>query len=91
MPKYRKKPVVIDAEQWRGHGDNNPLIKPYHPVNVGVTCEICGILLSDHGGIETLEGIMKVCPKDFIITGIQGERYCCKQDIFYRTYDMVEE
>ena len=36
--------------------------------------------------IHTLEGDMKANPGDFIITGIDGERYPCQADIFYRTY-----
>ena len=28
---------------------------------------------------------------DFIITGVHGEQYPCKPDIFYETYDLIEE
>lgn len=41
--------------------------------------------------IETLEGVMKASVGDFIITGISGEQYPCKPDIFVRTYEMVVE
>ena len=41
--------------------------------------------------IDTLEGPHFVTPGDWIITGIQGERYPCKPDIFAATYDPVEE
>lgn len=41
--------------------------------------------------IETLEGTMHASIGDFIITGVNGEQYPCKPDIFYRTYDPVEE
>lgn len=40
--------------------------------------------------IETLEGVMHASVGDFIITGIQGEKYPCKPDIFYDTYEPVE-
>lgn len=40
--------------------------------------------------IETLEGTMHASIGDFIITGVNGEKYPCKPDIFYRTYDPVE-
>ena len=36
--------------------------------------------------IETLEGVMTAEPGDFIITGVAGETYPCKDDIFRRTY-----
>ena len=39
--------------------------------------------------IKTLEGDMKASPGDFIITGINGEKYPCKAEIFYRTYEEV--
>ena len=41
--------------------------------------------------IETLEGIMHASIGDFIITGVHGEQYPCKPDIFYETYDFIEE
>ena len=41
--------------------------------------------------IETLEGTMKADPGDWIITGIKGEQYPCKPDIFEATYERVEE
>lgn len=41
--------------------------------------------------IETLEGTMTASPGDYIITGVKGERYPCKPDIFEATYDPVEE
>jgi hypothetical protein len=44
-----------------------------------------------HGWIETLEGGHIVCPGDYIITGVKGERYPCKPDIFEATYEKVEE
>jgi hypothetical protein len=40
-----------------------------------------------HGWIETLEGGHTVCPGDWIITGIRGEYYPCKPNIFELTYE----
>lgn len=53
-------------------------------------CAVCGGVLRLHGWIETLEGGHIVCPGDWIITGVQGEHYPCKPDIFAATYDLVE-
>ena len=39
--------------------------------------------------IHTLEGDMKAMPGDYIITGINGEKYPCKPDIFHKTYDEI--
>ena len=37
--------------------------------------------------IETLEGTMHASPGDYIITGVHGEQYPCKPDIFKKTYE----
>ena len=60
--KYRKKPVIIEAEQ-----------------------------LTKLTFIQTLEGTMQGNPGDWLITGVKGERYPCKDDIFRATYEPVEE
>ena len=59
--KFRKKPVVIEAEQTS-------------------TFQI----------IPTLEGAMTAGPGDWIITGVKGERYPCKPDIFEATYEPAD-
>ena len=41
--------------------------------------------------IHTLEGDMKASVGDFIITGVNGEQYPCKPDIFEKTYEKIEE
>ena len=41
--------------------------------------------------IETLEGTMHANVGDFIITGVKGEKYPCKPDVFLLTYDEVDE
>jgi hypothetical protein len=89
MTAYRKKPVTIDATQWFKKGD--------HPeVTGGVVaeegesdpkCKHCGQVLLAHGWIKTLEGGHIVCPGDWIITGVKGEHYPCKSDIFAATYE----
>lgn len=52
-------------------------------------CKNCGIIMHLHGWIDTLEGGHIVCPGDWIITGIKGEQYPCKPDIFEITYKSV--
>jgi len=74
MPFYRKKPITITAEQWF----------PGKKIK-GVTQTTTG-----HAAfIVTLEGTMQVNPGDWIITGVKGEIYPCKQDIFEQTYERV--
>lgn len=52
-------------------------------------CRHCEAQMHNHGWIDTKEGGHIVCPRDFIITGVKGERYPCKPDIFAETYELV--
>ena len=94
--KFRKKPVVIEAEQYLGpEFVRDPEVPPAVPPGVGW---MPTTTVGARGGawvvlvpvIETLEGRMRVTPGDWIITGIQGERYPCKPDIFEATYEPVD-
>lgn len=112
--KYRKKPVVIEATQWRKNGDHpqDDVMRPFedtgktptepregavvryyrHPRVPGTDfCAHCKTMFHDHGWIDTLEGGHIVCPGDWIITGVKGENYPCKPDIFAATYEPVSE
>nr|DAN42395.1 MAG TPA: PGDYG protein [Caudoviricetes sp.] len=40
--------------------------------------------------IDTLEGVMKASPGDWIITGVDGEKYPVKPDIFQKTYEILK-
>jgi hypothetical protein len=74
--KFRKKPVVIEATQWFKMGDHLAVEK--HDREEGF------------GKVYTLEGEHVVTPGDWIITGVKGEHYPCKPDIFEMTYERVE-
>ena len=50
-------------------------------------CEQCGKTHHVHGWIDTLEQGHRVCPGDWIITGVAGEMYPCKPLIFDATYE----
>lgn len=108
MAQFRKKPVVIQAHQWRMNGDHpddfsdrdnadgrpqrEGMVVRYfrHPdVSGEKACEHCGMTMHAHGWIDTLEGGHIVCPGDWIITGVKGERYPCKPDIFEATYERI--
>ena len=41
--------------------------------------------------IETLEGTMTGNPGDWLITGVEGEQYVCKNSVFQATYEIVEK
>lgn len=95
MPKYRKKPVVIEAitfsefvQYGKQNGGNIVNGMPWSFVYNGhaVTHESDECYL-----IPTLEGVMHFTPNDMLITGVNGEIYPCKPDIFEATYEKVGE
>lgn len=86
MGRYRKKPLVVEAEQFW------PERKPW-PEGVKKA-----VFFTSPGGIElvgyqveTLEGVFRVFPGDWIITEIKPEKYPCKPEIFEATYEAVQE
>ena len=80
--KFRKKPVVIDAVQFFYENPN-----PDAGVCFGTPAPDSEPYLVDKYWIPTLEGWHEVSDGDWIITGIKGERYPCKPDIFEATYE----
>ncbi len=95
MARYKKKPVVIEAIQWRGFNNTSlTQVVAYEgdETTFGIMgrCQHCQMPIGKHGWIETLEGGHIVCPMDWIIQGVQGEFYPCKPDIFEATYELVE-
>ena len=99
MPKFRKKPVEIEAFQWDGTGEGaTPLIN-WMLTNDTTARFICSNpdRCAEYDGdtphtiqIRTLEGDMTASLGDWIIRGVQGEFYPCKPDIFAATYEAVE-
>ena len=82
MAKYRKKPVVIDAVQWTGTKESWDKI-----MAMGLAKWKPGEIGSKTFIIETLEGDHLASANDYIIKGVAGEFYPCKQDIFEQTYE----
>ena len=83
--KFRKKPVTIDAWQFRA-GEQEADLAPYvRDKTIRYTDENTQLLIS------TLEGVMIASPGDWIIKGVAGELYPCKDAIFKATYEPVED
>ncbi len=78
--KFRKKPVIIEAEQYLRHGSEAERQAMWCN---GKQCNE-GIIIS------TLEGDMLCRFGDWIIKDISGEFYPCKPDIFKETYEEVK-
>jgi hypothetical protein len=91
MPQFRKKPVVIEARQFNASSDLKELkewcgatdatetgnCSPEFPEGFDYPCLSIG----------TLEGSMKASIGDWIIKGVNGEFYPCKNEIFFKTYE----
>jgi hypothetical protein len=77
-------PEERKAKDWEGD-----IVRYFrHPETPGETlCKHCNGAMHYHGWIDTLEGGHIVCPGDWIITGVKGEHYPCKPDVFAATYE----
>jgi hypothetical protein len=104
MPKFRKKPVVIEAVQllwttWSEMCDHAGvgLLSDGKPEGCHVDEEGKAHKPPECANgriglwIPTKEGLMLGTEGDWIIRGIQGELYPCKPDIFAATYEAVQE
>ena len=80
MKRFRKKPVVIEAQQLLDSDFDNPHPNDSHIRGV-VYCPIDRV-----ARFETLEGTMTANIGDWIIRDVKGELYHCKPDIFEATY-----
>jgi hypothetical protein len=93
MGKYRKKPVVIEAMQFEtnNESDDRNMNAVCIWANQGRSPDGCYCW---HNGtnifVWTLEGTMRADVKDWIIRGVKGELYPCKNDVFEATYEPAE-
>lgn len=92
--KFRKKPVVIEAitfDELVAHGiaqggycyEGMPWSFHYNGHHITHENDDCYL-------IATLEGVRQMGRSDMLITGVKGEIYPCKRDIFAATYEEVE-
>lgn len=92
MSKYRKKPVEIEAfhlgydhlPDWFVDRVSDHSVTTYSAVSTDAPHRIMAV-------IRTLEGDMKAEPGDWIIKGVAGELYPCKDEIFRATYEALEQ
>lgn len=97
--KFRKKPVVVEAVQiTHAMLENFATSGGALPAGVSTRFERAGLastlatdaaVFSVRAFVKTLEGEMTITPGDWLITGVKGEKYPCKPDIFEATYEPV--
>lgn len=93
VKEYKKKPIIIKAIQWNGY--NYEEIEKF---TNGNSYMFINSIQRPHGTqptdrnlfIRTLEGTMRSNIGDYIIQGIQGEFYSCKESIFLETYEIID-
>lgn len=72
--RVRRKPIILTAEEW------------------GEGVEIEGVVRfgDDLAIIKTLEGPHVISPGYWVITGVDGEKWGVRPDIFWKTYEIVD-
>lgn len=79
MPSfYRKQPKIIEAVRWDGY--NVEEIDNFLGKRPAVGHKFT---------ISTLEGMVWVSVGDWVIKGIAGEFYPCKDEVFKQSYEHV--
>ena len=96
MTRYVKKPIEIEAFRF-GFDDepewfNKSRHITYAPAMIKTELDTLHIKeLPSFCMIQTLEGAMRAELGDYIIKGIKGEIYPCKEDVFKASYDEISE
>ena len=80
---FRKKPVVVQAVQWDPStaGKWDPETMRWSNLPTSCWGGLDGVLM-----IDTLEGIMRANPGDWLVIGVENEMYPVKDSIFKATY-----
>jgi hypothetical protein len=84
--KFLRRAVVLEAEQFFSTSLPWPTgVKAFHD------CTPAGCTSWGLACIETLEGTMIVRDGDWIVTGVKGEKYPVREDIFAELYAEITE
>lgn len=95
--RYRKKPVMIDAQLFKGSQADAEALVAWINESTGRPTAVAlqlprSVVETDltwpwHIEILTLEGVMTAQPTDWIIKGVKGEFYPIRADVFRATYE----
>jgi hypothetical protein len=92
--KYRKKPVAIEAfrfgmeaaPEWFSQGIKDGLVTV---IESAFQEAVPALMKEKICKIKTLEGTIFAKHGDYVIQGIMGELYPCREDIFNKTYELI--
>jgi hypothetical protein len=95
MAQYRHRPTIIDAVVYERGMEDGFEYEDQLGEEVAITQALYAGSIVDgvriYPYINTLEGKHYIGAGDYIITGINGERYPCKPDIFEKSYELIKE
>lgn len=77
-----KKPIIVNAIQI----EKNSLKE----VKQFLGKDYRGIVPKGGIQIQTLEGVMTAKLNDYILEGVEGEHWSVREDIFHKTYVIIE-
>jgi len=88
MPKFRKKPIAIEAMQWNELNlhELQAWGAPVHLLPLS-----SGLIIGTLEDGPNCEAVHVADSGDWIIRGVAGEFYPCKPDIFEQTYEPAGE
>lgn len=105
MAHYRKRPLEVEAWHWLFKDDQEETPRWLHDalsLAYGTAGSVAFWPVGNHRAdadpewrlrphmeIVTLGGTMRAEPGDYIVKGIAGELYPCRQDIFESSYEPV--
>lgn len=92
MSKYIKKQILVDAVKYKiGLEDGFDDLKTAIDSGLDINTYVNPLNSDKIPFIKTLEGKHYINKDDYIITGIAGERYPCKNNIFNKTYTLYKK
>lgn len=81
-----EKDDILDLIDFVGYQDKGDVVFGFNKNELVTSVQSKGFLL-----IDTLEGLEKLFPKEFLIKGVEGEFYPVKPHNFWKVYKLVEK
>ena len=92
MGRYRKLPIEVEADVYTLGMEDGLMTSGEAIINGWKNKSYVHPACAKFKGIpyiETLEGYHFISEGDYIITGVESERYPCKKGIFEKTYELI--
>ncbi len=95
IKQLTKRPVTITGIKWNGN-TNQAEVEAFVGKKLEAVTESETAYLAGQGPplfsliISTYEGDMKAMPGDWVLRGVEGEFYPCKQSVIDKSYDISD-